>query len=98
MHEKFRLNLSNLKDRTGMYVIDESYKLISTFITGMDFQANGQLLDGFHSWLQKKYKVRSPRAWEFLLEDIFFDKKDKINSTNLKDFMFENIIEFLDSK
>ena len=82
--------------RPGMFVID-SYDDIASFIAGMDYAHNHELLAGFEDWVQNRLGARSSLCWSEYVKDRFellsSEEKRKFGEDR-KRFLFSHIEQF----
>lgn len=76
----------------GMFLLQENYESITSFIGGMDFSAGGILSAGFTQWLYRKYSLQSNLCWMTLITHIY---KQQLTYCSDIDFLFDNVIEYL---
>ena len=82
--------------RPGMFVVD-TYEDVASFISGMDYAYNHELLDGFEPWIQEKLGSRSPLAWSEYVKDRFdalTDEQKRPFGEDRKRFLFAYIDQF----
>lgn len=82
--------------RPGMFVID-SYDDVASFIAGMDYAHNDELLKGFQEWLQQRFGSKSPLVWSEDIKRAFerlSDDDKRMFGEDRKRFLFANIEEF----
>ncbi|EGO8685778.1 hypothetical protein ED744_16425 [Escherichia coli] len=79
----------------GMFILQENYENISSFIAGMDFSVGGILSSGFNQWLYRKYSLQSNSCWILLITHIYNQQQAYRNDI---DFLFDNVIEYLTVK
>lgn len=96
------MNKSNLLENVlvfrahpGMFILQENYESITSFIGGMDFSAGGILSAGFNQWLYRKYSLQSNLCWMALITHIYNQQQAYRNDI---DFLFDNVIEYLTAK
>jgi hypothetical protein len=55
-----------VRNRTGMYLMDESYATVAAFVTGYDLACEGGVCTGFREWLVIRVGLGSNLGWEAL--------------------------------
>ena len=64
----------NVRKRTGMYVVPETYEMVTTFIFGYDSAYEGGVLVGFYEWLVLRLGRSSCLGWPGLVLDVAFPR------------------------
>jgi len=68
----------NVRKRTGMYVVPETYEMVAAFVFGYDCACEGGLLAGFREWLVLRLDGGANLAWPGLVLDVAFPRsKDR---------------------
>lgn len=65
-----------IKTQTGMFIPDESYACVVSYLMGYDQAMDKKIFMGFKEWLTYKYNAANNLYWpEQILEVIFPDKR-----------------------
>ncbi|AGQ75572.1 hypothetical protein EI265_13605 [Salmonella enterica] len=76
-----------------MYLLENNYENVVSFILGMDFSFNSKVLEGFREWLIIRHSINSNLSWMKLI-DYIYDNEIKAK-TNKVDFLFDNLEKYL---
>jgi len=63
--------------RPGMFVVDETYQSVTTFIEGYHYGKSGLFHLEFRDWLLNEFKVRSCQHWPSYVAYIFERKNNE---------------------
>jgi hypothetical protein len=94
----YREKLSHFQQYSGMYVRPFNYDTAITFIGGMDFMSDGEMLKGFDEWVVERYAHRSQLYWGAHMRCIYDNKliggQQVLSKTDVE-FLFDVVFEFL---
>lgn len=57
----------NVRERTGMYFVEQTYASVSAFVLGFDAACEGGVLTGFREWLVMRVGTGSNLSWPALV-------------------------------
>lgn len=86
--------LGFFKSHTLMFVMNDDYENLTSFISGMDYASNGTLLSGFKDWLVLRYKIGSSFSWMHFINYLYEEKIGPVTGSKT-DFLFSNVLEYL---
>ena len=66
----------NVRKRTGMYVLRETYEAVAAFVLGYDAACEGGPLLGFREWLVLRLGSGANLAWPALVLQIAFPEAE----------------------
>lgn len=76
-----------------MYLLENDYENIISFILGMDFSVDNRMLEEFREWLVMRYAINSNLSWMRLIDYIYDNEiKAKVNKV---DFLFGSLEIYL---
>lgn len=59
----------NIRNKTGMYLLKESYVAVASYIEGYNQALEGEVLNGFKEWLVVKGDLPDNLTWSVLVLD-----------------------------